>query len=226
MTSPHMNKFDLPRKDYKGKLVFDVEGKEYRAAGFCFYNGTGSEAKIMMIKSDRGWEFPGGKVDESDLSLYDTALREAVEETNGCIGNSEKEKGKFGYATSVVDCDRHVLANELEISRRRVDEMLSVCDTYVDWIPEYRFKYGLFITEVPDSWVRESAEYGEVELWEDIPRTVEWLPAARALEIIKDDSVGKFMMLKMNTYLKKCMVKWLESGCMFEGAFRKWLFER
>ena len=67
-----------PVKDYKDKFVFKLNNKDFRAAGFCLYSGNDENIKIMMIESERGWEFPGGKVDKDDTSLYYTAIRETA----------------------------------------------------------------------------------------------------------------------------------------------------
>ena len=203
--------------DYKGKLVFKINDKDFRAAGFLVHKYYDDDMKIMMIQSDRGWEFPGGKVDEKDLSLYDTAVRELVEETNGCINDKLNNK----FINAVVDDGQSVQNNPelkeelkeyLSKSVNLIDEMFQCCKDDLDWIPDYRFKYGLFFTQMPDSWLHKDEIYGEVELWENIPRKISWVSRKELLNIIHDESKQKFMMLTLNTFLKKKLIQWLENG--------------
>ena len=40
--------------------------------------------------------------------------------------------------------------------------MFQCCDYFVDWIPDYKFKYGLFFTQ-PESWLHsEVFDYGKM----------------------------------------------------------------
>jgi len=203
--------------DYKGKLVFSIDNKDFRAAGFLIHKDYDDEMQIMMIQSDRGWEFPGGKVEKEDFTLFDTAIRELVEETNGCIISELNEK----FIKSKID-DGLIIQNNPELkeelkeylskSKNSINEMFNCCDYFVEWIPDYRFKYGLFFSQMPDSWLHKDEIYGEVELWENIPRRITWVSRKELLNIIQDESKQKFMMLTLNTFLKKKLIQWLENG--------------
>ena len=221
----------MPKKDWKDRWIHEMDGKEFRAAGMCFYHGSGKDMKLLMIQSDRGWEFPGGQVDESDYSLYNTAIREATEETNGCMNHELSEKFKNAseelYLKNIKNRDE--LEAFLGKSRNLLEDMLVSCESYIHWIPEFKFKYGLFITEVPDSWIHPNDVYGQIELWEGIPRKIHWLPVEKVIDIIDDNSVKKLAMFKMNTYLKKIFRQFLvhmtesNGGIFYAKMLKKWI---
>ena len=62
------------------------------AAGCLFYKETVSGKQILLIKyADPNWSLLddfGGKVDEKDVTIYDTIVRETMEETNNVINES------------------------------------------------------------------------------------------------------------------------------------------
>jgi len=173
-------------KDYAGKLVFKINGNDFRAAGFCFY----TKDKIMLQKGIRGWEFPGGRVDEVDKSILDTAIRESVEETNGNVS------GRCGNLVEDEKFFRSYINNQK--------------NGKVHWIPDYRFKYGLFFLEVPDDWVLPDNDYGEKEVYENIERTIHWVSFDRFKDIIDNDDT--FLVLKMKTFIKQQILLWLDNN--------------
>ena len=214
--------------DYKGKLIFKIDNKDFRAGGFLIHRNYNNERQIMMIKSKRGYEFPGGKVDERDNTLFDTAIRELVEETNGCINSKLNEKftksevfDNFKFQNNPEL--KEELSKYLDESRHLINEMFQCCDYFVDWIPDYKFKYGLFFTQLPESWLHSEEIYGEVELWENVSRKVVWVSCEQLLNIILDNSIQKFSMLTQNTFLKNKLIKWLESNGQNNKVLHKFM---
>ena len=200
-----------PFKDEKNKLIFEVpfsicgeqhrtEEKEnsnnspdkvipFRAAGMCFY--VENPLRIMMIKSkDRGYEFPGGKIDQKDQDLLYTAIRESVEETNCKI-----------FKKHANNIEKTILYLKNYISR----------NSSIRWMPEFKFKYGLFLIRLPNTSVFSTEVYGQMEEFEKIDRTISWLSKDEVVNIINDNSISKFALLRMNTYLKKNLLSWLSS---------------
>ena len=200
----------MPKLDYKNKWVFDIDNKEFRAGGCCLIHGEGSNMKIMMINSeDKGWEFPGGKVSEEDFTLYNTAIRETVEETNGCIHYKLPEKIENIKIEDIDKISKEELNIALHNSRNLIEEMHNCCDPFIYWIPEYKFKYGLYFVELPESWVHEDKVYGNIEVCEKVKRTISWLSIDQIFNILNDTSVKKCLMLTKNTFLKNRFINWL-----------------
>ena len=198
-----------PFKDDKNKLIFEIPFsfskndldkendeimyKQFRAAGICFY--VKNPFKIMMIKSkDRGYEFPGGKIDKKDKDLFDTAVREGIEETN----------------CKIFDSNANSIKDTIEDLKRYIGRFGKV-----KWLPEFKFKYGLFFIELPESSVFESKTYGDIEEFEKINRNIYWLESNELIDLIKDNNINKFALLKMNTNLKRKFLSWLENKKLY-----------
>ena len=194
-----------PFKDDKNKLIFEIpyticgnhtekENNEEkvipcRAAGMCFY--VENPLRIMMIKSkDRGYEFPGGKIDKDDQDLLCTAIRESVEETNCKIFKK--------YANNIEKTILYL--------KNYINKVPSV-----RWMPEFKFKYGLFLIRLPYTSIFPPEVYGEIEEFEKINRTISWLSKDEFIDVINDTSIDKFALLRMNTHLRKNILSWLNS---------------
>lgn len=138
---------------------------KYNSAGVCFYNNS-DEIKIMLLKKySKKWEFLGGKTEKNDVSLLHTALREAVEESNGCITGINKS----------IELDFQNIMNEV-ISTNE----------YIYWYPYPEYKYGLFFIKIPNDMMHNSNIYGNTELFENQKRTIHWLNILEINTLIKN----------------------------------------
>jgi 8-oxo-dGTP pyrophosphatase MutT (NUDIX family) len=58
-----------------------------KAGGILLYRKTENNIHLLLIKSRGKYEDIGGRVDKHDKTIYDTVVREAIEETNGVLNN-------------------------------------------------------------------------------------------------------------------------------------------
>ena len=214
--------------DSKKKWVYKILGKDFRAAGICFYNTD--QKKILLQKSKRGWEFLGGRVEKTDLSLFHTALRESVEEANGCITKDRANMGTLEIIEKYLEED----FNELEklINTNSICHKIQKINKYVSWIPEYQFKYGLFLICLPEEYVFPTKVYGSAESkignGEEYEREVHWLSCKEVKNIFESNTVSKQAMIKYDSHLKKVIKKWIDQELDQTdiGGLRKWYLER
>lgn len=194
--------------DNKNKYIFHIDSKPYRAAGICLYSFLNNSPKILLMNTKkRGWEFPGGKVDQDDISLLHTAIRETSEELNGCIGAN---------IVSSDDCKTDI-SQCIEFVYKYIQNK-----TNIYWIPEFSFKYGLFFIRVPTKWIRPSKIYDTIEHFEKNERTVHWVNHSTFLNILTSKDIKKTGMLKYSSYLKYALKKWLKRNCEDVSKFTSW----
>jgi len=170
---------------------------KYNSAGVCFYSDS-DEIKIMLLKKgSKKWEFLGGKVEKDDISLLHTALREGVEESNGCITG---------------------INNSIELDFQNImNELISRNDT-IYWYPYPKYNYGLFFIKIPNNMIHNSYTYGNTELFENQKRTIHWLTVHEINNLINDKKNlnfedDYFILSKMESILKnpnnnKFLEKW------------------
>jgi 8-oxo-dGTP pyrophosphatase MutT (NUDIX family) len=170
---------------------------KYNSAGVCFYSDS-EETKIMLLKKNNNkWEFLGGKIEKNDISLLHTAIREGVEESNGCI---------TGINNS-IELDFHNIINDILFRNET---------TY--WYPYPKYNYGLFFIKINNNMIHDSDTYGNKELFENQERTIHWLTISEINSLISDKKnlnfeVDYFILSKMKNIIKnpnnyKFLEKW------------------
>ena len=65
--------------------TFTYKGQPVRAAGILLYTYVRGQKWYLLRKAKGKWQDMGGKTDDHDSSIVETAIREACEETNGRI---------------------------------------------------------------------------------------------------------------------------------------------
>ena len=117
------------------RACFVIDGRKYFAAGALVVCGS----KCMVLHGRRGYEMPGGKVEKSDASVYDTAQREVNEETNGLC---DLQQGKviqtvmdyrWKYSLFIVSVKKDQVKDDLEYGSFEVGNL---CPRVVNWIEQ------------------------------------------------------------------------------------------
>lgn len=70
--------------------------RKYKGAGIALFQEQDNEYAILLgkriINPDKGkWSIPGGRFEQTDNSLFETAIRELREETGINLTNTEKD---------------------------------------------------------------------------------------------------------------------------------------
>ena len=161
-------------KNDKIFYIKDIDKKQvikYNSAGVCFYNDS-DNLKIMMLKKNNNkWEFLGGKTNKNDIDLLHTAVREGVEESNGCITG---------------------LNNNYNEDIKNIIDLLYNSEEPIYWYSFSNYNYGLFFIKVPDNKIYSSKKYGEFEILENLKRTIHWLDTDQINNILKNEETLNF----------------------------------
>lgn len=121
----------------------------FTSAGVCFY----TDNKILLLrKPNNKYEFLGGNTDNSDKSLFITALRESHEESNYLI---------LGYKENILE---NVIKYVEQTNKG-----------HVYWFPNKEYRFGLFFIRLEATMEKESFFYGTREIHEDMERSLEWI---------------------------------------------------
>ena len=119
-----------------------------RASGIIFYRIINDELHFLLqrVKNNSVYEDLGGKIDITDNNIWMTAVREAVEESNGVI-----------YGKTVDECRNYIM---------NLTERHAYLNT--------KIKYALFLVHLPgdDNYDFGDCEYASGFT---INRTIEWI---------------------------------------------------
>lgn len=91
--------------------TFKFKGFTIRAAGIIpyFTDDDNLVTHFLMINKDGVYEDFGGKTDSTDGTVYETAVREAEEESNGVLKRSELASNIFGANTYISQNSKYVV---------------------------------------------------------------------------------------------------------------------
>ena len=116
------------------------------AAGCLFYKEVNGKKKLLLIKyDDSGWpklDDLGGKVDVGDTTIYDTIIREVLEESNHAISRD--------FMKNIFESNKYSLFYTRHSN------------------------YYCIVVKVNDDFFPNTNVFGELELTDNIRRTVAW----------------------------------------------------
>ena len=152
-------------KIFKIKNANNNEIIKYKSAGVCFYNNS-KKLKIMLLKKNNNkWEFLGGKINKNDINLFHTAIREGVEESNGCI-------------TGLNNNFNEDIKNIVKLNENKP----------IYWYSFKDYNYALFFIKISDNMILSSEKYGDHEILENHNRTIHWLDLEDINKLLEDKS--------------------------------------
>lgn len=132
--------------------TFEHNGQPVRAAGVLLCTRVNGDRWYLLRKAKGAWQDMGGKTEPSDTSPVDTAIREAVEETNGHL---------FSPTDSFDECRSHL---EDIIQRGKG------CSIRYN----KRCKYLLFICHVPHIKHLPMGRFGKYESTDGMEHYYKW----------------------------------------------------
>jgi hypothetical protein len=133
--------------------------KEVKASGLLFYTIKNGEKFFLMTETNNLLSDIGGKIEESDLTILDIAIREFCEETNACF--FQKVENNF---------------------EEKIKELINYLKTNIKIEKEYYFpksKYFIFISYLPPCIMdlHNSIDnfFGNTEIAENRIRKIFWI---------------------------------------------------
>jgi len=165
----------------KSRPVFNIRSNDdedvvVSAGGVILYRINNNQLELLMMTNRGKYEDLGGTTDNRDKDIYDTIAREVWEESNELI-------------------DEKSIRSRIEAMALEKDMIISKTSKYV-----------LFIMKANSSEKKLTSEqFGDREIHDDIPRTVDWISIDEFLkkETIKDKLNFRLKNKNVFDYLRK-----------------------
>lgn len=138
---------------FKNKLSLPI-----RAAGILPYRRSGNDIELLMVKHNNVYEDFGGKTDPKDTCVEETAIREALEESNNIFVKDDFVKQLYYTSFDITKIAYYKKSKYvvflLEITDNYDCSIFGTHETHdnikrtVEWVPLHNFLEAAFLNKL------------------------------------------------------------------------------